>query len=118
MGIFVGDKGVGENGVPILHNVSSCDNYVFDQTIWSSKCPFFTAADDFTALNLALDGLMAKLAAEVSVSSKVVTEEREVEELVTVTNTEPVYTCEKNTDILLLALLLLPLLIWLMAVPT
>jgi hypothetical protein len=118
MGIFVGDKSVGQNGVPILHNVSSCDDYTFNQATWSSKCPFFTAADDFTALNLALDGLMSKLAAEVSVSSEVITEEREVEELVTITNSEPVYTCEKNTDILLLALLLLPLLVWLMAVPT
>ena len=118
MGIFVGDKDVGQNGVPVLHNASSCDEYTFDQNTWTSPCPFFTSADNFNELKLALDDLMSKLAAEVSVSSKVVTEERVVEELVTDEIVEEVYTCEKNTDVLLLALLLLPLLIWLMAVPT
>ena len=117
MGIFVGDQN-NKEAQRTLHNVSSCDNYPWDVANGRSKCPYFTSASNFDQLKASLGKLMSTLAAEVSVTSKVVTEERVIETQVTETLREEVYTCEKDTDLLLLVLLLLPLLLWLLALPT
>ena len=119
MGIFVNVGGSGAGSGPkTLYNVSSCDDYAFDDATKTSKCPYFTNAGDFNELKAALSTLMATLSAEVKVTQKVVVEQRQVEESVTDEIREEVYTCEKDTNILLLVLLLLPLFIWLMALPT
>ena len=95
LGIFVGDS---DDGSAAVHSVSSCDSYTYDYTTKTSPCPYFTSASDFAQLNTALASLMAGLAAEVSVTSSVVTEERQVQEEVTDEIREEVITCEKNTD--------------------
>ena len=117
MGIFVGDQN-NKEAQRTLHNVSSCDDYPWDVANGRSTCPYFTSASNFDQLKLSLSQLMSTLAAEVSVTSSVVTEERVVETQVTEELREEVYTCEKDTDLLLLVLLLLPLLLWLLALPT
>ena len=94
----------------------SCDGYTYDKDAAVQKCPYFTQTSNFAQLQAALQAIIGTLTAEVGTFAEVIIEENVSEE--NVTDEIEVLTCEKNTDFLLLALLLLPLLIWLMAVPT
>ncbi len=62
--------------------------------------------------------LIGQLAAEVSTSTEIVTTFQQVPTIVQKQNVTLVEVCEKDANILLMLLLLLPLLVWCMALPT
>jgi hypothetical protein len=113
LGIFVGENA---RGSIALHSLASCDGY--DLTDSTRKCPYYASVKDFKVLQTQLLRLIGQLAAEVSTSTEIVTTFQQVPTIVQKQNVTLVEVCEKDANILLMLLLLLPLLVWCMALPT